>query len=47
MGRLVMSAEPRFLVEGGDFSVTNEGTGTFCLLALDMRYSVMSAVGLN
>ncbi len=46
MGRLEMFSETRFLAEDGDFSVTKDGTGTFCLLALDVRYSNMSAVGL-
>jgi hypothetical protein len=46
MGHLMLPSETRFLVAEGDFSVTKDGTGTFCLLALARRYSKMSAVGL-
>jgi hypothetical protein len=41
-----MLSATRFLVADGNFSVTKDGTETFCLLALDMRYFNMSVVGL-
>jgi hypothetical protein len=46
VGRFRFSSDTRFFLVDDDFSLTKDGTGTFCLLALDVRYSRMRTVGL-